>query len=101
MFERLVLDGFWLVGALVLCVLVGVFVAQYVKDKLTGVPSPLRTALKATEAAALAEMKKAEQAVIAGVAKKAAALAAPVATAAAPAPAPAAGVATSANAPAA
>lgn len=85
--EHLALDGVWLVSALVLCVLVGVFAAQYIKDKLTGVPSPLRTALKATEAAAIAELKKAEQKVIAEVAKKATAAAA---AQAAPAPAPAA-----------
>jgi len=77
MLKNLVLDGFWLVGGLALAVLVGVFVAQYIKDKLTGVPSPLRAALKATEASALAELKKAEQAVVAEIAKKATAASAP------------------------
>ena len=44
------LDGLWLLGSLVVAYLLGVFTAQYAKDKLTGVPSAVRTALKALEA---------------------------------------------------
>lgn len=93
--EHFALDGLWLAGALALAVLTGIFVAQYVKDKLTGVPSALRTALSATETAALAELKVAKAKVVADVAglfskAKAAAAAdlapaAPAASAAAPA----------------
>jgi len=98
MLKNLVLDGFWLVGGLALAVLVGVFVAQYIKDKLTGVPSPLRAALKATEASALAELKKAEQAVVAEIAKKATAASAPTPPAPAPSTATASGSAAASGA---
>lgn len=62
------LDGFWLLGALVLAVLIGIFIAQYVKDKIKGVPSPLRTALQATETAALNELEAAKAKVVSDVA---------------------------------
>jgi hypothetical protein len=62
--EHLALDGVALVAALAAAVVVGIFVAQWVKDKVTGVPSPLRTALKATEASALQAIKDAEASVV-------------------------------------
>lgn len=62
--EQLALNGLWLIGALAAAVLVGVFVSQYIKDRLTGVPSPLRTALQSTEASALAALKEAQAAVV-------------------------------------
>ena len=58
--EHLALDGFWLVGGILLAAVVGIFVAQYVKDTIKGVPSPLRAALSATETDALASLKVAE-----------------------------------------
>lgn len=65
MFAHIALDGVWLVAALAVAVLVGMFVSQYVKDTLKGVPSPLRAALKQTETNALAALKAAEQKAIA------------------------------------
>jgi hypothetical protein len=65
---KIALDGVWLIAGLGVAVLVGVFVAQYVKDKLKGVPAPLRAALSATESAALNELKAAQQKAIADVA---------------------------------
>lgn len=67
---HLALDGFYLVGALVAAVLVGIFASQFVKDKIKGVPSPLRAALKATESQALAALSDAEKAVVAEFSKK-------------------------------
>lgn len=64
------LDGFWLAGALVLAVLIGIFVSQYVKDTIKGVPSALRTALSATESQALTALKDAETAVVTEFSKK-------------------------------
>lgn len=94
--ERLALDGFWLLGAFAVVYLVGVFTAQWAKDKIKGVPSNLRAALKTTESSALAEMNKARDKVVADTANllargKAAAVAevTKVAPALAPAPAPA------------
>jgi hypothetical protein len=49
-----VLDGFWLLGAIVVAYLLGVFTSQYAKDKLRGVPSEVRAALRNLEAKALA-----------------------------------------------
>ena len=66
--EHLALEGLWLLAALGAAVLVGVFVAQYVKDKVTGVPSALRTALTQTEATALAAMNDARTKIVADVA---------------------------------
>ena len=70
MLFHLALDGFWLVGAIVLAVLIGIFISQYVKDVVTGVPSSLRTALSATETSALSSLKLAEAAVVADITKK-------------------------------
>ena len=50
-----VLDGFWLLGAIAVAYLLGVFTSQYVKDKLRGVPSEVRAALRNLEAKALAQ----------------------------------------------
>lgn len=55
--HNFVLDGLWLVGALVVTYLLGVFTAQYAKDTLNGVPSDLRTVLKNVEAKAVAALK--------------------------------------------
>ena len=52
---HVVLDGFWLLGALVVAYLLGVFTAQYAKDKIYGVPSEVRAALRNLEAKALAQ----------------------------------------------
>ena len=76
------LDGFWLLGAGALVYATGVFTAQFVKDKITGVPSELRAALKATESNALGELAKAKAAVLADIGnifKRSAAAVAPVA----------------------
>lgn len=62
------LDGFWLAAALAVAYLVGVFTSQYAKDKLTGVPSDLRAALKTTEASAVAELTAAKSKAVADVA---------------------------------
>jgi hypothetical protein len=62
-----VLTGPWLLGALALSVLVGVFVSRYVKDVFKGVPSSLRTALNNTESSALAALKAAEAKAISDV----------------------------------
>jgi hypothetical protein len=50
-----VLDGFWLLGAIAVAYLLGVFTSQYAKDKLRGVPSEVRAALRNLEAKALAQ----------------------------------------------
>lgn len=52
--HNFVLDGLWLIGAIVVAYLLGVFTAQYAKDKIFGVPSEVRAALKNLEAKALA-----------------------------------------------
>lgn len=52
--HNFVLDGFWLIGSLAVAYLLGVFTAQYAKDKINGVPSEVRAALKNLEAKALA-----------------------------------------------
>jgi hypothetical protein len=62
------LDGFWLLAALLAVYLAGVFTSQYVKDKLSGVPSDLRAALKTTEASAVAELTSAKTQAVANVA---------------------------------
>lgn len=67
--DKIVLDGFWLLGGLGVAYLLGVFTAQKLKDTINGVPSALRTALSATEASALAELSKAKAALVADVGK--------------------------------
>jgi hypothetical protein len=94
--EKVALDGFWLLGGLALAYLTGVFTSQWVKDKISGVPAELRTAIKATESSALSELTKAKAAVVADVSKlftKAATATAAAAPAAAAAPVAAAPVA--------
>ena len=93
MFESLVLHGFYLIAALVIAALVGVFCAQYIKDKLSGVPSPLRVALSATEAAALAAYNTAQAKLVTEVHTLVSEAAAKVATATASKPVAAALVA--------
>ena len=39
------LNVWWMIAGLILAALVGVCSAQYIKDRLTGVPAPLRTAI--------------------------------------------------------
>lgn len=65
----IVLEGFWLLGALSVVYLVGVFTSQWAKDKLAGIPSDLRKALRATEAAAKIELAAAQAKVVADTAK--------------------------------
>jgi hypothetical protein len=63
------LDGPWLVGALAVAFAAGVFSAQYVKDKITGVPSGLRTVLSGAEKSALTLVADAKAKAVADVAK--------------------------------
>ncbi len=63
--EKLALDGFWLLGAFALVYLVGVFTAQWAKDKLFGVPAELRSALKTLEAGAVKELAAARSKLVA------------------------------------
>jgi hypothetical protein len=69
------LDGFWLLGSLAAVYLLGVFTAQYAKDKLSGVPSELRTVLKNVETRALTALKRSKAN---SVADAAAAISAPM-----------------------
>jgi hypothetical protein len=62
------LDGLWLVGGLIAAYVTGVFTAQYVKDKILGIPSDLRAALKTTETAAQAQLKASQAKMVADVA---------------------------------
>jgi hypothetical protein len=87
--EKIALDGFWLLGGLGVAYLVGVFTSQWLKDKINGVPSELRTALGASETAALNDLKAAKSDIVSKVIAKTKPAAAPAAAAAAPAPAPA------------
>lgn len=93
MFDKIALDGFWLLSGFGLFYLLGVFTSQWLKDKISGTPATLRSALSATESSAKAELQKAEAAVIADVgnlfhkAATAVAAAAPPAVAVAAAPA--------------
>ena len=64
-----VLDGLWLVGALVAVYLLGVFTSQYAKDKLYGVPSEVRAALKALEAKTAASVAAAKDKAVADAVK--------------------------------
>lgn len=93
MFESLALDGVGLLAALAAAVLLGAFAKDYVVDRLTGVPSPLRAALSATEASAIQALKDAQAKVVSEVsgalAKPPAVIAAQLKPAPAPAPAPA------------
>lgn len=85
--QSIVLDGFWLIGALLATYLTGVFSSQWAKDKLTGFPAELRAGLKTQETAALSALKAAQAKVIADVAGLLTkATVKPVAPAAAPAP---------------
>jgi hypothetical protein len=86
MLKTVVLDGFWLIGALAAVYLLGVFTSQYAKDKINGVPSDLRTVLNNVQAKAVAALKanKAN-----AVASAAAAISAPMPVAAKPVAPPA------------
>lgn len=105
--ESFFLKGFWLLGSFALVYLVGVFTAQWAKDKIFGVPGDLRAALKVMEAGAIKELNAARAKLVAdtvgllnrGKAAVAAQVAAPVVIVAAPA-APAAPVAAAPAAPA-
>lgn len=61
---KLALEGFWLLGGFAVVYLVGVFTAQWAKDKINGVPSSLRNAFNATEAATLKQMHSAREQVV-------------------------------------
>ncbi len=60
----LTLTGVWLLAGHALAFLVGIFTSQYIKDTLKGMPSQLRSALKAHEKTALSTLKDAETKVI-------------------------------------
>lgn len=62
------LDGLWLLGALAVVYLVGVFTSQWAKDKLSGVPADLRSALSTLEVAAKNELAAAKSKVVADTA---------------------------------
>lgn len=62
------LDGFWLLGALAVTYITGVFTSQWAKDKLTGIPSDLRSALTALETSAKNELAAAKSRVVADTA---------------------------------
>lgn len=62
------LDGLWLLGALAIVYLVGVFTSQWAKDKLAGVPADLRSALSTLEVAAKNELAAAKAKVVADTA---------------------------------
>jgi hypothetical protein len=68
MFDNLALHGLFLIVGLAAAWLFGACSAQYIKDKLTGVPTPLRAAITATEASAMAELKAAQAQVVKDVA---------------------------------
>lgn len=92
--ESFFLKGFWLLGSFGVVYLVGVFTAQWAKDKLFGVPGDLRTALNALEAGAVKELAAARTKLVADTVGllnrgKAAVAAAPVAVVPTPTPAPA------------
>lgn len=63
--KNIMLDGFWLIGALAVTYLVGVFTAQWAKDKLLGIPSDLRSALRVVEAGARTELSAAKAKLVA------------------------------------
>lgn len=65
MFE---LHGLWLLGGFAVVYFVGVFTSQWAKDKINGVPSTLRSALKATESAAVKELAAARDKIVADTA---------------------------------
>lgn len=62
------LNGFWLLAALAVVYLVGVFTSQWLKDKIAGIPADLRKALKSTETAALNELTAVKAKVVANTA---------------------------------
>lgn len=59
------LEGIWLLGGFAVVYLIGVFTSQWAKDKINGVPSSLRSALKTTEAAAVKELAAARDRLVA------------------------------------
>lgn len=64
----LALEGFWLLAGFAVVYFVGVFTAQWAKDKIKGVPGTLRAALRVTEAAALKELTLARDKIVADTA---------------------------------
>lgn len=85
MFE---LSGLWLLFGLAAAYGTGVFTSQWAKDKVTGVPSDLRNALKALEAGAVKEMASAKARVVTDTASLLAAGKAAVAGEPVPVPVP-------------
>lgn len=63
--QAIALEGFWLLAAFAIVYLVGVFTSQWAKDKLSGVPSDLRSALKTLEAGAVKELAAARAKLVA------------------------------------
>lgn len=61
----LALQGFWLFAALAIVYFIGVFTSQWMKDKISGTPASLRTALHVTESAALKELAAARDRLVA------------------------------------
>lgn len=62
------LEGLWLLAALAVTYVTGVFTAQWAKDKLTGIPGDLRTALASLETSAKNELAAAKAKVVADTA---------------------------------
>lgn len=67
MFEKIVLEGTWLIVALGGTFIAGVILSQTVKDKVFGVPSALRSALKVAEKNALTSLKSVQSKAVADV----------------------------------
>jgi hypothetical protein len=68
MFHSFALDGLWLIVALAAAWFGGMFASTAITDWIKGVPTPLRAALSATEASALAELEAAKAQVVKDVA---------------------------------
>ena len=66
---KFALDGFWLLGAGAAIFMLGVFTSQYIKDKIAGVPSDLRAALRALETKTAATVAAAKTKVVADAVK--------------------------------
>jgi hypothetical protein len=54
------LDGLWLFGALLIAFVLGILLAQKIKDFINGIPSDLRSVLKTNEQVAVATITKAQ-----------------------------------------
>lgn len=81
------LHGLWLLGALAVTYITGVFTSQWAKDKLSGIPGDLRSALTSLETSAKNELAAAKAKVVADTATLLTNAKAKVAADLAPAPA--------------